>query len=42
MKRQTSVTVRHEDLRLGEAANSTQLGGLHSRQRVTNVPAKYI
>jgi len=38
---QTSVTVTHEDLRWVLTAITTPLGGLHSRQGVTNVPAEY-
>ena len=42
MNSQTGVTVRHEDLRVCEAANSTMPGGLHASVDVTNVPAEYI
>jgi hypothetical protein len=38
---QSSVTVRHEDLRFGEAANSTAPEVFVSGQPVTNVPAEY-
>ena len=38
---QTSVTVPHEDLRWVSTAVTTPLGGLHSRQGVTNVLAEY-
>ena len=41
MRRESSVTVRHEDLQVCEAANSTMPGGLHASVDVTNVSAKY-
>jgi hypothetical protein len=36
-----SITVTHEDLLVGVTAITTPLGGLHSSQTVTNVPAGY-
>ena len=43
MERQTSVTVRHEDLRVCEDGNLHSTGGLRFRSTtVTNVPAEYI
>jgi hypothetical protein len=41
MQRQSSVTVRHEDLRLVKTAISTAPEVFASRQPVTNVPAEY-
>jgi hypothetical protein len=41
MKRQTSVTVRHEDLRLVKTAISTAPEVFLSDQPITNVLAEY-
>ena len=41
MNGETGITVRHEDLLVCEAANSTMPGGLHASADVTNVQAEY-